>query len=82
MNGVIWSRWKGFREFPEAMPFACAALARHLYHCLKAKDPYDVAQAFRKPVSARACDEAMAELQGNLDEKLEDMETHLGQSDP
>ena len=70
------------RPWYEAMPFACAALARHLYHCLKAKDPYDVAQAFRKPVSARACDEEMAELQGSLDDKLEDMETRLDQTDP
>jgi len=70
------------RPWYEAMPFACAALARHLYHCLKTKDPYDVAQAFQRPVSARACDEAMAVLQGSLDEKLEDMQTRLDQSDP
>ena len=70
------------RPWYSAMPFACAALARHLYHCLKTKDPYDVAQAFRRPLSARACSDALAELHGNLDDKIEEMEASLSQMIP
>lgn len=34
------------RPWYKAMPFVCAALARHVYHCLKYEDPYDLAKAF------------------------------------
>jgi hypothetical protein len=30
----------------KAMPFACAALARHVYHCLKYQEPYQLEKAF------------------------------------
>jgi len=35
------------RAWYKAMPFVCAALARHIYHGLKLNDPYDVEKAFR-----------------------------------
>ncbi|MFO7942788.1 MAG: transposase [Anaerolineales bacterium] len=34
------------RSWYKAMPFVCAALARHVYHCLKYEDPYDLTKAF------------------------------------
>jgi hypothetical protein len=34
-----WPWYKG-------MPYLCAALARHVYHCLKFRDPYTVEKAF------------------------------------
>jgi hypothetical protein len=37
----------------EAMPFVCAALARHIYHCLKFKQPYDVEKALWRLIWSR-----------------------------
>lgn len=34
------------RPWYKAMPFVCAALARHIYHCLKHEEPYDAERAF------------------------------------
>ena len=34
-------------EWYKAIPFVCAALARHIYHCLKFNAPHDVKRAFR-----------------------------------
>lgn len=59
------------RPWYRAMPFACAALARHIYHCLKFQQPYDVTQAFGRLVSKTASDPALLELQASLDEKFE-----------
>ncbi len=42
----------------EAMPYVCAALARHIYHCLKFKDPYDVEKAFQGSSSTPASGQA------------------------
>ena len=63
----------------EAMPYVCAALARHIYHCLKFKDPYDVEKAFRGSSSTPALEQELTDLRVDLDEKFEEMETHLRQ---
>jgi len=57
------------------MPFVCAALARHIYHCLKFKQPYDVEKAFG--AVSPASEQTMLDLQADLDEQFEVMETHL-----
>jgi len=59
----------------KAMPFVCAALARHIYHCLKFKQPYDVEKAFG--VVSPASERTLLDLQANLDERFEVMEAHL-----
>lgn len=65
------------RAWYEAMPFVCAALARHIYHCLKFKDPYDVDKAFGGPLPVPASEEALVNLRADLDERFEVMDTHL-----
>jgi hypothetical protein len=67
------------REWYQAMPFVCAALARHIYHCLKFNDPYDVEKAFRGSFSSPASEEEWLNLGANLDEKFEAMEASLCQ---
>ena len=67
------------RAWYEAMPFVCAALARHIYHCLKFKDPYDPDKAFRGSSSTLASEQELADLRADLDEKFEVMEAHLRQ---
>jgi hypothetical protein len=59
----------------KAMPFVCAALARHIYHCLKFKQPYDVEKAFG--VVLPAFEQALLDLQADLDEGFAVMEAHL-----
>ncbi|MEA3340871.1 MAG: hypothetical protein U9R15_12985 [Chloroflexota bacterium] len=74
------------RPWYKAMPFVCAApvpgpgtgaLARHIYHCLKYEDPYDVEKAFRASVSSVASKAAETDLEADLDERFEVMEAHL-----
>jgi transposase len=67
------------REWYKAMPFVCATLARHIYHCLKFKDPYDPEKAFRGSSSTPALGQELADLRADLDEKFEVMEAHLRQ---
>jgi transposase len=67
------------RAWYEAMPFVCAALARHVYHCLKFKDPYDVEKAFGDPSLTPASEEKWLNLSANLDEKFEVMAAFLCQ---
>jgi transposase len=67
------------REWYKAMPFVCAALARHIYHCLKFNDPYDVEKAFRGSALAPASEEEWLNLGASLDEKFEVMEASLCQ---
>ena len=67
------------KEWYKAMPFVCAALARHIYHCLKFNDPYDVEKAFRGTSLRPASEEEWLDLGASLDEKFEVMETHLCQ---
>ena len=59
----------------EAMPLVCAALARHVYHCLKFKQPYDVEKAFG--AVSPASEQTLLDLQADLDEQFEVMEAHL-----
>lgn len=65
------------REWYKAMPFVCAALARHIYHCLKFNDPYDVEKAFRGSSFSPASEEEWLSLGASLDEKFEAMEASL-----
>jgi len=67
------------RAWYEAMPFVCAALARHIYHCLKFNDPYDVEEAFRGSALSPAPEEEWLDLGANLEENFEVMEAHLCQ---
>jgi hypothetical protein len=59
------------------MPYVCAALGRHIYHCLKFKDPYDVEKAFAAPVSSPTSEQAETDLGSDLDGQFEVMEAHL-----
>jgi transposase len=65
------------RPWYKAMPYVCAALARHIYHCLKFKDPYDVEKAFAEPVSSPASEQVETDLGLDLDGQFEVMEAHL-----
>jgi hypothetical protein len=69
------------REWYQAMPFVCAALARHIYHCLKFNDPYDVEEAFGSSSFAPALDEESLDLAADLDETFEVMETSLDETE-
>ncbi len=67
------------REWYKAMPFVCAALARHIYHCLKFNDPYDVEKAFRGSSLSPASEEEWLSLGASLDERFEVVEASLCQ---
>jgi len=69
------------RAWYEAMPFVCAALARHIYHCLKFKDPYDVEKAFRGSAPTPASEQEWMDLRADLDEKFEAMKAYLCQTE-
>lgn len=65
------------RAWYEAMPFVCAALARHIYHCLKHEEPYDVHKAFRGRYPLPGTEQEMLELEVELEGKFEIVEAHL-----
>jgi hypothetical protein len=65
------------REWYKAMPFVCAALTRHIYHCLKFNDPYDVEKAFRGSSLCPASEEEWLSLGASLDDRFEEMEASL-----
>jgi len=67
------------RQWYKAMPFVCAALARHIYHCLKFEDPYDVEKAFRGLSLSPASEEECLNLGASLEERFEVMEASLCQ---
>jgi len=67
------------RPWYKAMPFVCAALARHIYHCLKFNDPYDVEKAFQGSVPAPASEAEWLDLREDLDESFEEMGASLCQ---
>jgi len=67
------------RAWYKAMPFVCAALARHIYHCLKFKDPYDVEKAFKGSRLVPVSEQALLNLRDDLDERFEVMDAHLCQ---
>jgi len=69
----------GGREWYKAMPFVCAALTRHIYHCLKFNDPYDVKKAFQGSSPAPASEEKWLNLGASLDERFEVMDALLCQ---
>ncbi|MBS3753613.1 MAG: transposase [Anaerolineales bacterium] len=67
------------RPWYKAMPFVCAALARHVYHCLKYEDPYDLTKAFGTS-SAPASEASIAEealLSVDLEEKYDLLDAQL-----
>jgi len=65
------------RAWYKAMPFVCAALARHIYHCLKFKDPYDIEKAFGGSPPSPASEQELVDLRADLDERFEVMDAHL-----
>ena len=65
------------RSWYQAMPFVCAALARHIYHCLKLNDPYDVEKAFQGSMPVPASEEEALSLGAELNERFEVMEASL-----
>jgi transposase len=74
------------QEWYKAMPFVCAALARHIYHCLlsvrqtgKFNDPYDVEKAFQGSSFSPGSEKEWLNLRASLDEKFEVVETSLCQ---
>ena len=67
------------RPWYKVMPFVCAALARHIYHCLKFNDPYDVEKAFQGSVPTPASEERWLDLRTELDERFETMDASLCQ---
>jgi transposase len=69
------------RPWYKAMPFVCAALARHIYHCLKFNDPYDVDKAFQGSSPAPASEQKWLSLRAELDERFERMQTSLYQAE-
>jgi transposase len=69
------------RAWYRAMPFACAALARHVYHCLKSQEPYQLEKSFGRAVSLPANNQALMDFQEDLDEQFEVMDAHLSQVD-
>ena len=75
-QGTPYTRREG-RSWYRAMPFVCAALARHIYHCLKFNDPYDVEKAFQGSTLVPATDEDSLDLDANLDESFEVISAYL-----
>ncbi len=69
------------RAWYKAMPFACAALARHIYHCLKSGEAYDVAKTFAASQLPRASKQATEDLRTELDGPFELMDAYLSNSD-
>ena len=69
------------REWYRAMPFVCAALARHIYHCLKFNDPYDIQRAFGGSSFVPALEQESLSLGADLDETFEVMEASLDEND-
>ena len=65
------------RAWYEAMPFVCAALARHIYHSLKFEEPYDVRQAFRGKTPRPGDEQERLALEAALDERFEVVEANL-----
>ncbi len=66
------------RAWYKAMPFVWAALARHIYHCLKFKEPYDAEKIFGRAVSLPVLQQVMADSTVNLDDKFAILEAQLG----
>lgn len=69
------------RAWYKAMPFACAALARHIYHCLKSGEAYDVTKAFGATQLSPAAQQELKGLRTDLDGQFEVMDAYLCNSD-
>jgi transposase len=65
------------RAWYQAMPFVCATLARHIYHCLKAEEPYDVYKAFHGQTPCPGDEREMLALELMLEDQFETIEAHL-----
>jgi transposase len=65
------------RAWYQAMPFVCAALARHIFHCLKFEEPYDVRQAFRGMSPSPGAEQRWLALEVELEDRFETVEAHL-----
>lgn len=65
------------RAWYQAMPFVCAALARHIYHCLKFEEPYDVRQAFRGSSPSPGDAQSWLALEVELEDRFDTVEAHL-----
>ncbi len=69
------------RAWYKAMPFACAALARHIYHCLKSGEAYDVTKTFAASQLLPAAEQATQDLGADLDGQFELMDAYLSNSE-
>ncbi len=65
------------RAWYKAMPFVCAALARHIYHCLKFQERYHAQKAFGGRLPLPASEQALTDWDANFDERFEVLEAHL-----
>jgi transposase len=65
------------RAWYQAMPFVCATLARHIYHCLKTEEPYDVSKAFHGQSPRPGDEQEMLALELELEGQFETIEAHL-----
>ena len=65
------------RPWYKAMPFVCAALARHVYHCLKYEEPYDLTKAFGTSAVLASEIPEEAHLSAVLEERFEVVNAHL-----
>jgi hypothetical protein len=59
------------------MPFVCAALARHIYHCLKFEEPYDVRRAFHGTSPSPGDEQSWLALEVELEDRFETVDAHL-----
>lgn len=62
------------RGWYSAMPYVCAALARHVYHCLKTGELYDITRTFGSSPIPLAFKQATEETQAVVDHRFEVME--------
>jgi transposase len=69
------------RGWYKAMPFACAALARHIYHCLKSGEAYDVTKTFAASQLPPAARQATRDLGAEIDGQFELMDAYLDSSE-
>jgi hypothetical protein len=69
------------RAWYTAMPFVCAALARHFYHCLKYKEPYKTDKIFKCSLPLPTSIPVAEVPRQDLDEQFEIMDAHLSLSE-
>lgn len=69
------------RAWYTAMPFVCAALARHFYHCLKYKEPYKTDKIFKCSLPLPTSIPVAEGPRQDLDEQFEIMDALLSLSE-